>query len=150
MRKVVAALVALVAPAVSMPGYAVASDASMSSAQKAVLKVEREWSDAEIHHDVAALRRILDDKFIATFGTEVSLNKEQFIQAIDAETMTSQQPSEATVIVDGDVAVIVDTFTTRGTENAQPYSRIYRITSTYIKRHGRWAALAEQISPRTP
>jgi ketosteroid isomerase-like protein len=151
MRNSVLGLVALFAATViSSADGAEASDATMSGAQREVLRVEREWSDAEIKHDVAALRLILDDRFIATFGAEASLNKEQFIKAIGGETMISQEPSEATVIVDGNVAVVVDTFTTRGTENGQPYTRIYRITSTYIKRHGRWAALAEQIAPRTP
>jgi ketosteroid isomerase-like protein len=151
MRKDIAALVALgTVTVMSTAGYASISAATLSDAQREVLEVERAWSDAEIKHDVVALRRILDDRFIATFGAEVSLNKQQFINAIIDETMVSQEPSEATVIVDGDVAVIVDTFTTRGTENNQPYTRIYRITSTYIKRHDRWTALAEQIASRTP
>src|SRR5580693_7177668 len=69
MRKSVLGLIALVAATViSSADGAEASDATMSDAQREVLRVEREWSDAEIKHDVAALRLILDDRFIATFG----------------------------------------------------------------------------------
>src|SRR5580658_6781920 len=62
-----------------------------------LVKLERLWSEAEIKHDLAALRRILDDRFICTFGTEKPLDKEEFIKLIAGETMLSQDPSDATI-----------------------------------------------------
>ena len=41
-----------------------------ADAKQQVLNLEREWVDAEIKHDSVTLRRILDDKFVATFGAE--------------------------------------------------------------------------------
>jgi hypothetical protein len=121
-----------------------------ADARQQLLDLERAWSDAEIKHDVAAMNRILDDQFICTFGSAMPLDKQQFINAIVGENMLSQQPSEAAVVIDHDVGVIVDTFTVRGTEGGQPYTRVYRITATYVRREGHWYALAEQVASGEP
>jgi ketosteroid isomerase-like protein len=121
-----------------------AADETSTDSQR-LLELERTWSDAQIKHDAAGLRRILDDHFICPFGTSAPVDKEHFIQVILAQDMLSQQPSEASVIVDRDTGVIVDTFTVRGTENGQTYTRVYRITSTYVRRDGQWKVLAEQV-----
>jgi hypothetical protein len=94
----------------------------------------------------SSLRRILDDHFICTFGTDKPLNKEEFIKLIVGDELLSQDATDATVVVNRDAAVIVDTYTVRGTENGLQYTRVIRITATYIKRHGRWVALAEHVA----
>jgi len=113
-----------------------------------VLDLSREWVAAEIKHDANTLRRILDDKFIASFGAEKPYDKEAFIKLIltgDVDPTESQTLTDQKVVIDQDTAVEVGTDTQRGTEKGAAYTKVYRYTVTYIRRNGHWAALAEHL-----
>ena len=119
-----------------------------ADARQQVLELGKEWMAAEDKHDEATLRRILDDKFIATFGTKPPLNKEAFIKEILSETLDptqSQTVTDETAVVDRDTVVVVGTDTVRGTDNGAPYTLVFRCTVIYIHRHGEWIALAEHL-----
>jgi ketosteroid isomerase-like protein len=124
-------------------------DASQAKAREEVLRLEREWATAEDKHDEATLRRILDEKFVVTFGSKKPpYDKEGFIKAQlagDVDPTESQTLSDQTVIVDGDTAVVVATDTERGTKKGEAYTAVARYTVTYIRRNGRWVALAEHM-----
>jgi hypothetical protein len=126
--------------------HAVPTDAD---ARQQVLNMGKEWVAAESKHDEAVLRRILDDKFVATFGGgKKPYDKESFIRAIlagDADPTESQTLTDETVLIDGDTAVVIGTDTLHGIRNGAPYTEVARYTGTYIHRHGRWLALAEHM-----
>ena len=117
-------------------------------AKQQVLDLEQKWVTAERNHDAAALRRILDDKFVASFGAEKPYDKEAFIKEIvggDVDPTESQTLTDRTVIIDRDTAVVVGIDTERGTKKGAPYTAVARYTVTYIRRNGRWVALAEHL-----
>jgi ketosteroid isomerase-like protein len=150
-------LVGLVASSVlampSLAAQASSSTTSVADPERQVLKLEREWTAAEIKRDAATLRRILDDRFVVTFGAGEAIDKEGFIKGVigdDTDVMLSQDLTDETVRVDRDTAVIVETDTIHGTDKGQPYTQVLRITTTYIHRHGRWSALAEQMVSKKP
>jgi steroid delta-isomerase-like uncharacterized protein len=121
---------------------------SDADAKQQVLDLEQEWVAAEHKHDAVTLRRILDDKFLASFGAGKPDDKEAFIREIvngDIDPTESQTLTDRTVIADGDTAVVVGTDTERGTRNGAAYTAVYRYTVTYIRRHGQWVALAEHL-----
>jgi ketosteroid isomerase-like protein len=129
---------------------AVAADSSTqapTTAQKAVLAVEQAWVEAEQKRDTAALKRLIHDRYVVTFNTGKLHNKEEFIKAFAGSKSepSTQTLSDQTVIVDRDTAIIVGTDTLRGTKNGEPYTRVARYTSTYVRRDGRWVALAEHL-----
>lgn len=109
--------------------------------------LEQAWVDAEVRRDAEALRQILDEKFVATFGSGRPLDREAFIRAVVSGTSTdvSQTLGDATVVVDRETAVVVGTDTVRGVANGTPYLHVYRYTATYVRRDGRWVALAEHL-----
>lgn len=121
--------------------------AAAPTTENQVRSLEQEWVNAEIRHDAVALRRILDEKFIATVGAGRPLDREAFIQAIVSSTATdvSQTLSEATVVADHDTAVVAGTDTVRGVAKGAPFTHAYRYTATYIRRGGRWIALTEHM-----
>ena len=124
-------------------------DDSQAKAREEVLKLEQEWVTAESRHDEATLRRILDEKFVATFGTKPPYNKESFIKtqlAGEVDPTVSQTLTDHTVIVDGDTVVVVDTDTLRRTRNGEVRTLVGRATATYIHRNGQWVALAEHMA----
>lgn len=136
-----------------MTAHSTAVDASPSPDERALLKLERDWVAAESRHDAATLRRILDDRFIATFGDAKPIDKEAFI---DEETQGAPDPtvsqvlSDRRIIVADRTAVIVDTDTLSRIKDGKPSTMTWRFTVTYIKRGSRWFALAEHGGPTKP
>jgi hypothetical protein len=119
-----------------------------TDAKQQVLDIGKEWVAAEVKHDTTTLRRILDDKFVASFGAEKPYDKEAFIKLIvkgDADPTAAQTLTDETVIIDDDTAIVVGTDTVRGTDNGTAYTVVYRYTVTYVRRHGQWVALAEHL-----
>jgi hypothetical protein len=119
-----------------------------ADAKQQVLDLGEEWVAAEVKHDASSLRRILDDKFVATFGAKKPYGKEAFIKQIlmgDVDPTESQTLTDETVIIDDDTAVVVGTDTVRGTESGAAYTAVFRYTVTYIRRQEQWVALAEHL-----
>lgn len=117
-------------------------------AKQQILDLEQIWVTAEHNHDAATLRRILDDKFVASFDADKPLDKESFIKLIvteDADPTESQTLTDRNVIVDQDTAVVVGVDTERGTKKGKAYTAVYRYTVTYVRRNGQWVALAEHL-----
>jgi hypothetical protein len=74
------------------------SERPSADAKQQVLDLENEWVAAEIKHDPATLRRILDDKFVATFGAGKRYDKEGFVKGIVGGDV---DPTESQTLTDG-------------------------------------------------
>jgi hypothetical protein len=132
----------------AVAGEAKISAAPAPSAEQQLLDLEQEWIKAEGLHDAATLRRILDDQFVHTFGAGEPVGKEEFIRDITSgplDPTLTQTLSAQTIRVAGDTAIVVETDTIRRIKSGQPVANAYRITVTYIRRDGRWTALAEHM-----
>jgi ketosteroid isomerase-like protein len=147
-------LLALLTLASCMTVAALAAESKPTSAspaadaKKQVLNLEKEWVAAELSHDANKLQRILDDKFVFSYGSEKPADKATYIKEFtdgDVDPSESQSLSDESVIVDGDIAVVVGTDTASGTEKGSPYRVVFRYTVTYMHRQGHWLALAEHL-----
>ena len=121
--------------------------------EERLLKLERVWMQAEVEKDTQTLRRILDDRFVATFSSGRTLDKADFVALFEGDgshVMHSCEAAERQMIIDADTAVVVDTATMRGTRNGEAYATRARVTATYIKRDGAWRILAEHIHSLRP
>jgi prolyl oligopeptidase len=120
--------------------------APSTDARQQLLDLEKEWVAAENRNDVTVLRRILDDKFVLTYGGK-TYDKEAFLRVFtgDVDPTKSQTLTYEAVSIDGDTAVLVGTDTERGTSRGVAYTAVGRYTATYIRRQGQWRALAEQM-----
>ena len=117
------------------------------------MNVLRDWVKAENEHDAAALRQILNDKFITTSGFGAPHDKDYFIKALTkgtADPRQSQSLTDESVVVEGDTAVVVGTDTFHMTDGAKPDGLALRYTITFVRKDGRWTALAEHIVAMTP
>ena len=135
-----------------MPVTASATAAPLTSdseAKQQIKDLEQAWVAAENKHDAATLRSILDDRFVFTMGGDAKLyNKEAFIAATvrgAPDPTQAQMLSELTVIINGDTAVSMGTDTERGTKMGKPYTEVARYSVTYVRRGGRWIAVAEHM-----
>lgn len=135
--------------AVHFSTIANSAESAWTEAQGQVLLVDRQWADAELRHDATALRRLLDDGFIAVYGSGKLVDKETFIKDVTGDPtdrMLSQDREDITVRVHGNTAVVVQTDTIRGTDGGRPYVTPLRLSTTYIKRGSHWVALAEHFA----
>jgi ketosteroid isomerase-like protein len=114
-----------------------------------VLAVEDDYVAAEINRDEAALRRIVDDRFVFNRANGTTTGKEELIQAVLAMRMAGQAISERSVLIEGDTALVFGTAELRlavaGKEDA---ISTLRYTATYVKRDQQWRMLALQMQPR--
>lgn len=119
------------------------------SEEQRVLAVEDDYVAAEIIRDEAALRRIVDDRFVFNRANGTTTGKEELIQAVLGMRMVGQAISERSVLVEGDTAIVFGTAELRlavpGKEDA---ISTLRYTATYVKRDRQWRMLALQMQPR--
>jgi STE24 endopeptidase len=121
-----------------------------SDAEQQLGKVELDWTTAEINRDSSALGRLLDERFVSTYGSEKPVGKEEFIRSVigtDADRILSEELSDQTIVVAGDTGVVTEIDTVHALRAGAPYTEVLRITGTYVKRDGRWTALAEHLVP---
>jgi ketosteroid isomerase-like protein len=118
-----------------------------ADARQQLIALEKDWVAAENKHDAAALRRILDERFVVTFGSAKTYDREAFIGLFTGpvDPTESQTLTYEAIVIDHDTAVLVGTETAHGTKGGAAYTAIYKYTVTYILRHGQWLALAEHI-----
>lgn len=119
--------------------------------ERRVLETEDEYVAAEINRDEAALRRLVDDRFVFNAGDGTTSGKEELIQTVLAMNMTGQTISERSVMIEGDLAIIFGTTELRlQAPGGEQRLSVFRYTSVYVKRQGQWRMLALQMAPRSP
>ena len=121
------------------------SDA-MSNEEQRVLTLEQQWAYAEVKHDAVALERILDDEFVVSYSSGKPMDKAAFIAHAMTSSMASQTVSHDVTRIHGNTAIIVGTTIIRPLNSSEP-AQSYRYTTVYVKRHGRWFGIAEQLGP---
>lgn len=124
---------------------------STSSAEQRVLALEDAYVAAEIARDEAALRRILDDRFVLNSNSGNTSGKDDLIQSVLSWNMTGQTLSERSVVVEGSTAVICGTTELRfAGEAGNDVVSLLRYTSIYHKQQDEWRFLALHMAGREP
>ncbi len=128
-----------------------AESASVAAEAQRVLAIEDAYVQAEIHSDEAALRRIVDDRFVFNANDGTTSGKEDLIRMVVGWHMTGETISERSVVVAGETAVIFGTAELRfASEDGEETVSRHRYTSTYTKEHGTWRFFALHMARRTP
>ncbi len=126
------------------------SDVSHQAAEQQVLAVEDEYVAAEINRDEAALRRLVDDRFVFNSADGTTSGKDALIQSVLGMNMTGQTISERSVLVAGDLAVTFGTAEIRHRpQGGDERTTVLRYTTVYTKRQGDWRMIALQMTPRS-
>lgn len=101
---------------------------------------------AEIGHDEATIRRILDERFLFVGGTEAPGGTDDFVAMIMQGYMSTEEMSDRHILVDGDTAVVVE-LDTRGSRSITistifPNNHCFRLSESLAVR--RWLLTKEQ------
>ena len=119
---------------------------SAASEEARVLAAEDAYVAAEIDADEAALRRLVDDRFVMNSADGTTPGKEELIGMVLGMDMTGQTISDRSVTIDGDMGVVFGTTelhlrSADGTEQ----TAAYRYTSVFVKRNDEWRLFALQM-----
>ncbi len=144
-RAVVCAAIAALSALFSMQAPAEGSTAVLTDEQQ-VIAVESQWVEAEVNRDAAVLERVLDDRFILNSSSGELRDKATVIADVLRWTMVEQTITDRTVLIDGDTAIVFGTANFRfAVEGKDDELSAGRYTTVYLKRDGRWRALALQM-----
>lgn len=124
---------------------------ALEAEEQRVLAAEDAYVAAELSRDEAALRKMVDDRFVFNSSPGTTSGKEALIQNVLGMNMTGQTIRERSVLIEGDVAFVFGTADLRfgGPGRAESVSTL-RYTSTFVKRQGEWHLLSLQMQARAP
>ncbi len=128
-----------------------ASSTAASPVEQELLKLEREWLDAYIKRDVAAMERIEADDFVITFPNGQMSNKAQQVASLKGAAPTGPPPqfyTEETKVrmIRDDVAILTGIFVGKYQNNGKEVVEKSRYTDVWAKRAGRWQVVSSHLS----
>lgn len=116
-----------------------------------LLYMEMEWSDADQRGDAAWFERNLAEDYYGVSSLTGKLNtKADDVADIKnrKDVFDSAVASDMQVRVDGNVGVVTGIYHLKGRDaKGQPIDRRIRYTDVYVKKDGRWQAVASQGTP---
>jgi ketosteroid isomerase-like protein len=118
--------------------------ADTKDVEKAILQMERDWTEAGIKKDVAAFDRIVADDWVSLDFEGNLLNKAAAMADLKsgATSNTTVDLGEMKVRVYGDTAIVNGSDTEKSTYKGKDSSGHYVWMDVFVKRNGRWQAVS--------
>ncbi len=107
-----------------------------SQIQADLIKLDKDWTAAELRGDKEMIGRIVADDYMETLDNGQVQNKTQYMAGISPST-DKDTADDYVVRVFGDMAIMTHRGTVTGQRNFQ-----YRSTHVWMKRGGRWQLIA--------
>ena len=117
---------------------AVVGQEKNSKLEAELIKMDKDWTAAELRGDKTAASAFVADDYWATNPDGKVVNRAQYLEALAASTDTDVA-DDYSVRFFGDVAVMTHRGTVTGDRNYQ-----YRSTHVWVKRNGKWQLIAHQ------
>jgi peptidylprolyl isomerase len=115
------------------------------NSEQSLRDIERQWAEAFKGRDKNALNAILDERFIFTDDEGQVIDKTQYIDAVmQAIKVESYKLDDLKVRVFGDTGVVTGLWSGTMSVTGKDASGAFRFTDTFVKRLGRWRAIASQ------
>jgi ketosteroid isomerase-like protein len=120
--------------------------AQAGGVEQELKQMEDDWQKATRTKDVATLKRIIAEDWVATDDQGKILKREQYISQTTAnpDVVQSNENTDMQVRVYGNTAVVTGGLTEKGTRNGTAYLETYRWTDVFVKRGGHWQAVVSQ------
>jgi ketosteroid isomerase-like protein len=124
------------------PGTAAPAD----STEQAIVQMEKDWTETAMKHDAAPLERIVADDWAGFNWDGAKGTKAQLIADVKSGNYKIESVTfdPIKVRVFGDTAVATGGDTEKSQYNGKDASGHYLWTDVYVKRNGRWQAVASQ------
>jgi len=114
--------------------------------EKAIIQMERDWTEAGIKKDAKSWDRIVADDWVATDFLGKTVTKAQALAEMKSGASSNQTVDlgEMKVRVFGNTAIVTGSDIEKSTYKGKDSSGKYVWTDVFINRNGRWQAVASQ------
>jgi hypothetical protein len=131
-------------------GMAILAQTQTQSVEQELIKLENEWIEAVVKHDMASIEkldRMLADEFVLTFDGSNATKAQllEYVKSGEGEIL-SWVTDEWKVGVYGDAAVVMARNTRHTKVEGKEVTSQDRFTDTWVKRDGRWQCVAAHNS----
>ena len=125
---------------------------SERSAERQLIELERQLSDALVREDAKVLDRLWSNDLVFTFPNGKVSNKAERLAGQKPAAQPTQSDSktvndEVKVYLYGNTAVVTVLSTWSGKTNNEAYSSQFQATHVWVKQEGRWQLVAAHVSP---
>jgi ketosteroid isomerase-like protein len=119
-----------------------------SDVEEELLKLEKEFTQANLKNDAEKIGRFLADDWIIIQPNGAMIDKTRFLGAIKSGDLSYQMMEfdEAQVRIYGETALVIGAFTTKGKFKGQEFNTRERGTDVFVKRDGRWLCVFSQLT----
>ena len=119
-----------------------------SRVEDQIKELEQNWAQAVVKEGAASVDQYEADDIITTDPTGRVTGKAEDRTDLSSGDykIQSEELSDLTVHVYGNIAVATATNTMKGTYKGQDLSGKYRFTDTWVKRNGKWQVVASQYT----
>jgi ketosteroid isomerase-like protein len=144
-----AALFAAVICALAAPAFAAEPSAGLKAE---LLKLEADWNQAVVDRDVARLDQILGPDFVLIWTNGGRTDRASLLAGAKARRadILPFVTEDVSVRVYGDTAVLTGKFTQTAKLGDQSETGTFWYTDVYVKKDGRWQAVAAQATRVRP
>jgi Domain of unknown function (DUF4440) len=125
-----------------------------------VMKLEREWADANKTHNSEAVKRILADNAVIVYADGSTGTKDDEVKTIESGSITAdsyEMVDPKVTVINADSAFITGRGVIKNGKNVVPsqkkpidLSGEYRFLDVYAKRDGKWQVVASQTTKILP
>jgi ketosteroid isomerase-like protein len=131
----------------AVPVQAKQPKADSDAATSQTLQVmEQDWLNAEKNHDAAAFEKLVADDWIAITPDGKSQTKAERAAEIKTSNIDSATLGDMKVRVFGDAAVVTGTDDEVTMKDGNKSNDHYVWTDVFVKRNGKWLAVASQTA----
>ncbi len=126
-------------------GVTILAQTKTGTVEQELLKLEQDWTNANVKADFAFVDLILADDYVNTDFEGVVKTKDQYIEGLKLGkelVISSMVTDEMKAYVYGEAAVVIGHNTVKGTYQGTDFSIQYRWTDTWVKLDGRWQCVA--------
>ena len=111
--------------------------------EQALMQIERDWAAAAAGNDAAGIDKLTAAEYAGNSDGRITPKKQMLADIRSgASKVASAEASDLKAFVVGDTAIVHGLWTEKGTLNGKDTSGQYRFTDTFIRRDGRWQAVA--------
>ena len=114
--------------------------------EKQLMQMERDWGNAQIKKDYAAVDKILAADWQGIDYDGQIVDKATYMAHMRSEqsTLQSEELSQMKVRVFGNTAIVTGRDTEKSTDRGKDSSGTYVWTDVFVLRNGRWQVVASQ------
>ena len=116
--------------------------------QEELLAFEREFTQAVVDNDVAAIGRFVADAWVIVDADGNFIDRSRFLGVIESGALTHQsmESTDVEVRLHGETAVVTGITTSKGQFMGQSFATRERATDVLARVNGRWLCVFSQLT----